>query len=133
MPCGEFPAWKEGSMSTTSKAVQHTPGPWELDFAKDGGCRYQIIMGQLPKELTQKDAAYGYPIADTMNRHYCVSPEEDEANARLIAAAPEMLDMLVRIKNMAHRGWEDKSSIREIFELIEDGAEAAIQKARGEQ
>ncbi len=49
----------------------------------------------LPKELSQKDASYGYPLADTMNRHYCISPEEDAANARLIAAAPAMLEALI--------------------------------------
>lgn len=69
-----------------------TKGPWELDSAKDGGCRYYIINGEMPKELSGK--GFGYTVADTMNRHYCISPEEDAANALLISKAPEMAELL---------------------------------------
>jgi hypothetical protein len=61
---------------------------WELDSAKDGDTRYFVIHGQLPKGI---NGDFGYPVCDTMNRHHCISPDEDEANAKLIAAAPELL------------------------------------------
>jgi hypothetical protein len=64
---------------------------WELDSAKDGDGRYFVIHGQLPKGI---NGDFGYPVCDTMNRHHCISPDEDEANARLIAAAPELLAAL---------------------------------------
>jgi hypothetical protein len=84
--------------------------PWNLDSAKMEGTvdsRYQIIHGQLPKELSQKDAAYGYPVADTMNRHYCISPEEDAANARLIVQAVNSHAGLVAALEAARKqlGW----------------------------
>lgn len=73
---------------------------WELDSAKDGDTRYFVIHGQLPKGI---NGDFGYPVCDTMNRHHCISPEEDEANAKLIAAAPEMADLLSRaITHVTH-------------------------------
>jgi hypothetical protein len=61
-------------------------GPWELDSAKDG-TRYHIIHGQAPPGI---NGEFGYPVADTMNRHPSISPEEDEANGLLLVAAPEL-------------------------------------------
>lgn len=60
---------------------------FQLDHATDSGTkmRYFIIHGPLPKGLTID--AYGYPICDSMNRHHCISPEEDEANGQMIVAA----------------------------------------------
>jgi hypothetical protein len=66
-------------------------GPWQLDSAKDGDTRYHIIHAQLPPGI---NADFGYPVADTMNRHHNISPVEDLANALLIAAAPELLEAL---------------------------------------
>lgn len=54
---------------------------YELDHATDNGVRHFIIHGPLPNGLNDK---WGYPICDSMNRHHCISPEEDEANGQLI-------------------------------------------------
>ena len=57
---------------------------YELDHAVDSTnrMRYFIVHGPLPKDLA-KDA-YGYPICDSMNRHHCISPEEDDAIGEMI-------------------------------------------------
>jgi hypothetical protein len=86
---------------TTTKAA-HTPGPWEEKF---GGV---------------------YIISETGKR--CMSTHEiplymkqiREANARLIAAAPEMLEALESCVTHGYYGSQDKVL-------------AAIQKARGGQ
>lgn len=117
----------------TEKASPHTPGPWELDSAKDADGRYFIINGQAPKGIN-KD--FGYPVADTMNRHHCISPDEDEANARILAAAPETLRALENLLAYLRVFWPleplfstyDDRQATEIFD-----AEAAIRKARGER
>jgi hypothetical protein len=62
---------------------------YELDHATEfshigDGDRYFIIHGPLPDGLNPE---YGYPICDSMNRHYCISPEEDEANGQRILQA----------------------------------------------
>lgn len=56
--------------------ARHTPGPWTFD--DNMGCR--DIRG-----------ADGKPIAST---HGLANDDEDQANARLIAAAPELLAAL---------------------------------------
>ena len=121
--------------------TKHTPGPWEFDSGKDGGSRYQIINGQLPKGI---NGDFGYPVADTMNRHHCIAPEEDEANARLIAAAPELLEALrqmVLLFDDAREGClllaraDHKPMTNGDQEVIDKAfiaAEAAIRKAKGE-
>ena len=114
--------------------LRYSAGPWELDSAKMEGTvdtHYQIIHGQLPKELSQKDAAYDYPVADTMNRHYCISPEEDRANAYLIAAAPEMYEALQAM--VANANWEQVPQTEAEFDAMIAKAEAALAKARGDK
>lgn len=74
--------------------TKHSLGPWELDSAKDGDTRYFVIHGQLPPGI---NGDFGYPVCDSSNRHHAISPEEDAANARLIAAAPEMLKQLIAL------------------------------------
>ena len=59
--------------------MKHTPGPWE--YGEERGCCREIHADNGP-EL--------YAIAQT--RHG--DPEICEANARLIAAAPDLLDEL---------------------------------------
>lgn len=93
-------------------AIRHTPGPWELDSAKDGDGRYQIINGQLPKGI---NGDFGYSVADTMNRHHCISPEEDEANAKLIAAAPEMAELLLRAFTHVTHGRPHLSEVENVL------------------
>jgi hypothetical protein len=82
--------------------MEHTPGPWELDSAKDTDGRYHIINGQVPKGI---NADFGYPVADTMNRHHCISPEEDQGNGQLLAAAPMLYKALKQIEERMER-WE---------------------------
>lgn len=59
-----------------------TKGPWEV----------------FPKESTTKvycDDTYGSMVADCRPSQYCMLVKsETEANARLIAAAPEMFELL---------------------------------------
>jgi hypothetical protein len=116
--------------------TKFVPGPWELDSAKiepRGGdeARYQIIHGQLPKGI---NGDFGYPIADTMNRHHCISPEEDAANGRLIAAAPELYEALEHLcgliqdcKNVYDNHAAAWIADQKSFQC----AEAAINKAKG--
>jgi hypothetical protein len=63
------------------------------------------------------------------------SLEELKANARLIAAAPELLEALEALFEhcaMIHSKWGDGDNTREAHEAISAGR-AAIAKAKGEQ
>lgn len=89
---------------------KHTPGPWTLD-----GC---VSLGNL-------DVIYASGRITMMD---CENDEVDDdtllANARLIAAAPDLLAALNQIIELERRGGSSQS-----IRLV---AAAAIKQARGE-
>lgn len=97
---------------------KHTPGPWEID----SGMRTAINKGG------KHVAMVSFYKDGTPNS---VDEIEHEANARLIAAAPEMLEALkaVRAADDTHRLAEIPGMPR-IVRIVVD---AAIAKAEGPQ
>lgn len=95
---------------------KHTPGPWEA--------RGHIVMG---KDEMPVAAIWvqGYSLPDNPEpedvRKFADALEKDKANARLIAAAPEMLEALENIEN------DDAHMPAAIWDLIQK----AIAKAKG--
>ena len=81
--------------------TQHTPGPWRTGGCGDDGWR--MIIGAQTRFLTAYKETYLTDIAATSCSD---NPEEDLANARLIASAPTMFDYLtllaLRGDNEAH-------------------------------
>ena len=82
-----------------NKRVEHTPGPWHIGQGNGEGCVFsnsgRMKLGQGGSTL--------YPI--------CTVPEfsdEDSANARLIAAAPDLLDACRKAMNMVIDGAHDE-------------------------
>ena len=113
---------KERTMNDT----KHTPGPWEPCNIGDG--KLSII--------------HNGPIAYTGD----AGNNEGEANARLIAAAPDMLAALEKCRNMAESllgcdGWREllrnhsatshDNWLGPDIHGIADTAQAAIRKATG--
>ena len=97
--------------------TKHTPGPWKLDRSlqpADGEYDYAISSPEhfVLAEAFGRSANGGHPPA--------------EANARLIAAAPELLEALDRIQNWP-RVFDGLRAEDVAF------ARAAIAKATGEQ
>ena len=94
---------------------KHTPGPWEIKYHPDPCYRYisgpeHIALAQVVWRVEEEERS---PVC--------------EANAHLIAAAPELLEMLIlardRIESERRRG-EFDPLLRDIDE--------AIAKAKGE-
>ena len=109
-------------------SAQHTPGPWDLD--RSGFIR----------EARGPDGC-GILIASACDLSRSAS--EGEANARLIAAAPELLAALEALcrefsvvrrdlsridNNAGHDSSHEREAAKEVLRL----ARAAIAKARGE-
>ena len=67
---------------------KHTPGPWGVAGQRSNK-RWAVVRNDSWSDLPLMD---GWTIADVYSRK--MNADEDEANARLIAAAPEMLDAL---------------------------------------
>jgi hypothetical protein len=98
--------------------MKHTPGPWILDL----GVSSNVVL----IDSNATNGAVG-EIVDCRNR----------ADARLIAAAPELLEALVELsKSFVDTYFDDPRSDEEIDghqEFWENKARAAIAKATGEQ
>ena len=88
---------------------KYTPGPWNCRRASAAG--REIIVSEIS------------PVDVAVLSHRNKSQIEIDANARLIAAAPEMLDALIEIL-----GWQTNLPFNVIAQ-----ARAAIAKATGEK
>lgn len=104
--------------------TKHTPGPWKWD-------------GQL--SLFKIECSGGHIIDSAPYEGSWLSrykPAEDEANARLIAAAPELLEALARIDQWPDEPIEDFRPDGAVYGEISVGEmkaiRAAIAKATGD-
>ena len=93
--------------------TQHTPGPWRVAL----GNRLQVHG---PKD------EIGWPKAVVYNAGLC-SDEESQANAALIAAAPDMLAALQDIMAESSRDDDD----HDVIATIQGICRAVIVKAKG--
>jgi hypothetical protein len=91
--------------------MKHTPGPWRIS-----GTMTKYIEASLGNGWTQEIATVG------PTEHDNGYGEQHRANARLIAAAPDLLEAMELIANT---GMDAKQ--------CRDTARAAIAKATGEQ
>lgn len=83
-----------------SNNTKHTPGPWEQTF----GCNIVTPTGQ---------------AVTTVHAMGRTTPEEREANARLIAAAPDMLTALKACLHDAElRGASTYAPYNELYAVI---------------
>lgn len=97
---------------------KYTPGPWVLE---NRGCKYIVSKpgdGYITRDVCRLDGS-------------TMSAFAQEANARLIAAAPELLEalrgLLALDKEHHQRGHDDEDICQEV-----QAARAAIAKAEGE-
>lgn len=92
--------------------MAHTPGPWECD----GSEIYCENLGISSVHRPKTDDEGGV-----------MSNAEANANARLIAAAPELLHELKRLLQL----WEEAIGYEDDYMDMGDAARAAIAKAEG--
>ncbi len=95
------------------KTTQHTPGPW-------------VVIGE---QVYAPDDCDHHPVADCTTNHSCRDEWDVEANARLIAAAPDLLEALQHIQRCIPLG-----GFAQIHHKSDTWAQidAAIAKATGE-
>ena len=94
-----------------------TPGPWEA--VKDNDF-------------------YGYSIVTKDNKVKVVASFIDSANARLIAAAPEMLEVIHDLLEPAYERYQyvletDTPDEAEVYKETIDQAEALLRRIEGEE
>lgn len=120
------PSWRQGApacnraVNTKGEAMetktQHTSEPWVFDNREYGDLGFAVNARKGAEWHTVAIAC-----ADYLPR------AEAAANARLVAAAPDLLDHLTRMVNIATHPQATKAQIRQIAA----DALAAIAKAEG--
>lgn len=100
---------------------KHTPGPWVAELGADGA--FAI-------EADRQGITGGMLVLASRNTHPLMA-EQMHANARLIAAAPDMLDSLLMLRTLIGRpGWAlDGQNISRVVAAMH----GAINKATGDQ
>jgi hypothetical protein len=78
--------------------IKFTPGPWHLDtVVYDGNVTHTVRAPYYTEAVHFRKPKAGYTQAER---------EQHNADARLIAAAPELLSALVAMVRLAHdQGW----------------------------
>lgn len=97
--------------------TKHTPGPWVLDNAEEGDW-FRYVMAA--------DSQIGR--VDLGNRGFI--SQHGEANARLIAAAPEMYEAIAAIATAMNLGYIPNEILSEGSPILK-WLRAAIAKAEG--
>jgi hypothetical protein len=90
---------------------KHTPGPWAVEDSIDG----PIVYSEKTEVIISDCKNFAVPFGSIH--------EQCSANARLIAAAPELLDALLAIAG---------DEVQRVNGDLHKKARAAIAKARGE-
>lgn len=93
--------------------TKHTPGPWEA-----------VEIGVIAQKITSHGNFYICSLIDPEN-------EEDKANARLIAAAPELLEALKQIANHFDMDGYGPDAWKKLALEMAETARAAIARAEG--
>lgn len=114
----------------------HTPGPWTVEFAEHGGydcmtdafCIGARVGGGWPAPIAKLDLSH-YGQSQRSREVLPMSRQLAEANARLIAAAPDLLAALKVAEGYMHLWMEDFTGKQELADL--EQVEAAIAKAEG--
>lgn len=111
-------------------AASHTPGPWIIKEYNNGATGEYGLHG-IFREKEDKGHAQHTPIIEKV---WGRTLEESDANARLIAAAP---DLLAALNNLVYSAWkydadaEEENGNWSISHEAMAEVEAAIAKAEG--
>lgn len=109
--------------------AQYTPGPWQYGTKDDG---YEIsslgTVYNVPTLATEDGKGQTYANISARVKCYEVTADQREANGRLMAAAPDLLDVAKCLRqHLALFCGPDDAIANEIFTI----SDAAIAKAEG--
>ena len=116
-------------METKEKHATHTPGPWHAWYCKENETVGGIIQDtntESPRMICRMAKEKRVIHKDKRKSDDFVHSAEDEANARLIAAAPEMFEVLSELLDTLEmsKGYgfdEEYEKAREVLAKVEGG------------
>lgn len=100
--------------------TKHTPGPWRT-----------VIGGETIAVTTSNEAPKQAGICRILNKSVAYEAGEGEANAALIAAAPDMLAALESFASSYHAWIKSRPGAEGLMDAAMNAAHAAICKAEG--
>lgn len=104
----------------------YTPGPWEVDDI-GAGRAFSVRAGD-------ERHAVAFTNSAAMSKHACKNgihgDAEQRANARLIAAAPELLEACEMLRGWISTSWGTTSEAHQL-KLVQDKVRKALKKATG--
>jgi len=103
---------------------KHTPGPWLLLGTK------QVSFPMRAKDCTQGTWYFTAQVGGGSFHYDEVAEAELVANAKLVAAAPEMLEALRYIHSVIHHFGPD-AKVYELKAMLDARIEQTIEKAEG--
>lgn len=103
--------------------AKHTPGPWKI-----GGDNKTLVHGN-DKLMVLAECKHTHIV-----KEWCRPIETAQANARLIAAAPELLRAAKDCQNLSDRCNNAMlaQSVQDLLKAINETLTTAINKATGE-
>tara|TARA_B100002019_G_C20844233_1_gene391442 strand:- start:5 stop:373 length:369 start_codon:yes stop_codon:yes gene_type:complete len=118
--------------ATKEKHATHTPGPWHAWYCKEnetGGGIFQDTNAESQRMICRMAKEKRVIHKDKRKSDDFVHSAEDEANARLIAAAPEMYEMCKLLEECMENidgrdGWDasyELAKVREVLAKVEGG------------
>lgn len=112
----------------TTDIVTHTPGPWHLDDNSPDDEGFIAVLVGPPNSIDEHAIAL-------VGGRFCDHDHDVWADARVTAAAPELLDCLQNLVLTAVWDGKPYHEHREmrVPEMAIEHARAAIAKARGQQ
>ena len=110
--------------------MSHTPGPWSSEGLNVGDMAEMLYLTQDSDHYKEPIricliAGHEWKVPKGKRDERCYLTESSVADARLIAAAPDMLAMLHRLEDLPNRWDED--------EPLWDELRALIAKATGQE
>ena len=105
---------------------KHTPGPWTYapGFGDEG---FRITLGGASKWAVEKGISYAMCLYPDDGDQYL----EAEANARLIAAAPDLYDALKAAESALAIAASYRDDHKTLMQVTLDNARDVLAKARG--
>ena len=105
--------------------MSHTPGPWATHKTEGNGGnisdRLEIVVPEEGRKRTLRASIYGFKMP------------EGQANARLIAAAPELLEVIREAVDSAEREMAKGRKASPGLATWLEKARAALAKARADE
>jgi hypothetical protein len=109
--------------------MNHTPGPWKVDEMSE-----MDKNGRVSAKISGPDLkAQGHIAHVYAKGEGAVGLIEQQANARLIAAAPEMLEVLETVKRARLKEHAETPESWKALVLLGSQVNGAIAKAKGEE